>query len=125
MPKPEIEQFAKILVRQVRDAAIQSCDRNLSSDAIHVIAQRWRQLSHAGRVEPIAKVLIPDIVDDTIFQLLRAIDQGVLQLSFTDSNGQTINLSTESPDEPGGWYSGEWREIYSKERVPDDFPGLK
>jgi len=39
MPKSEIPEFAKTLVRKVRDAAIQSCDRNLSSDPIHVILE--------------------------------------------------------------------------------------
>ena len=125
MPSPQIEEFAKILVREVRDAAIHSTDLCLRPDVTHIIAKRWRDAAHAGQLEPIASVLIPDIVDDTIFQLLRAIDQGVLQLSFTDSNGQTINLSTESPDELGGWYMGEWREKYTKERAPDNFPDLK
>jgi len=125
MPNPQIEEFAKILVRAVRDAAIQSCDLCLRPDVTHVIAQRWRESARTGELDPIAKVLIPDIVDDTIFYLLRAIDRGVLQISFRDSNGKTVNLSTESPDELGGWYSGEWREKYSKERVSDDFPGLE
>jgi len=104
MPNPQIEEFAKILVRKVRDAAIEGSDQNLNPAAIHVIAKRWRESAHSGKLEPIAKVLIPDVVDDTIFYLLRAIDEGILQLSFTDSSGQTINLSTESPDELGGWY---------------------
>src|SRR5215469_15425850 len=117
MPNRQIEEFAKILVRAVRDVAIQSCDLRLRPDVTHVIAQRWRESARAGKLDPIAKVLIPDIVDDAIFYLLRAIDRGVLQLSFRDSNGKTVNLSTESPDELGGWYSGEWREKYSKERV--------
>jgi hypothetical protein len=125
MPNPQIEEFAKILVRQVRDAAIKSSDENLNPTAIHVVAKRWREAARAGQLEPIAKVLIPDVVDDTIFYLLRAIDEGFLQLSFTDSNGKTINLSKESPDELGGWYSGEWRGKYTKERFIDDFADLR
>jgi|SRR5215469_6273361 len=128
MPKPEILEFAKILVREVRDAAIKSCDLCLRPDVSHVIAKRWRESARAGQLEPVAKVLIPDIVDDTIFYLLRAIDEGALKLSFTDSNGRTINLSEEGLGELAGWYGGGtdgWCEKYSKERVPDDFPDLK
>jgi hypothetical protein len=128
MPNPQIEEFAKLLVRNVRDAAIQNSDRRLNPAAIHVIAKRWRESARTGELNPIAKVLIPDIVDDTIFYLLHAIDEGILQLSFTDSNGRTINLSKESADELGGWYMGEmdgWREKYSKERVPINFPDLR
>ena len=125
MPNPQIEEFAKILVREVRDAAIQSSDRCLSPTAIHVIAKRWRESARAGQLEPIAKVLIPDTVDDTIFYLLHAIDDGSLKLSFTDSKGRTIDLSEVGLGELAGWYSGEWRETFSKERAPDNFPDLK
>lgn len=128
MPKSEIEEFAKILVRDVRDAAIQSGNRRLRPDAIHVIAKRWREAARAGQLEPIAKTLIPDTVDNTIYYLLRAIDEGLLKISFTDSNGRTVNLTEEGLGELAGWYVGGidgWREKYSTERVPDDFTDLK
>jgi hypothetical protein len=32
MPSPEIEEFARILVRHMRDVAIQSCDAALMQD---------------------------------------------------------------------------------------------
>lgn len=116
MPKPEIEEFARILVREVRDAAIQCSDRCLNPQAIHAIAKRWRESARAGQLEPIAKAIIPDVVDNTIFYLLHAIDEGSLQLSFTASNGKTVNLTKEGLDELGGWYMGEWRETLTKER---------
>lgn len=125
MPKPEIEQFAKVLVREVRDTAIRSSDVCLRPDVTHAIAKRWRASARAGRLESIATVLIPDVVDQTIFQLLRAIDDGTLKLSFTDSQGRTVDLSEEGLGELAGWYSGEWRETHSKERAPDNFPDLK
>jgi hypothetical protein len=40
-------------------------------------------------------VLVPDIVDSTLFCLLHAIDDGLLKLSFTASNGRTVDLSAE------------------------------
>jgi len=122
MPNPQIEEFAKILVREVRDAAVQSNDLRRRPDVNHIIAQRWREAARAGQLDEIATVLIPDIVDDTIYYLLRAIDEGLLQLSFTDSKGKTINLSTEGLGELGGWYVGEWCLKYTKERVFDNFP---
>jgi hypothetical protein len=108
---PEIEEFAKVLVEKVRDAAIQSNERTL--DAQHVIAKR---------------ALIPDVVDSTISHLLGAIDQELLRLSFTAPNGKSVDLtkvSTES-GELSGWYrgAGGWCEKYSKERVIDDFADL-
>ncbi len=125
MPTPQMEEFAKILVQKVRDAAVQSCDRNLRPDVHHVIADRWREAAHGGTPEVFAKALIPDVVDETLFYLLQAIDQGVLQLSFTDQTGQTIDLNADGMGELSGWYAGcGWRQMYAKERFADNFPDL-
>jgi hypothetical protein len=70
--------------------------------------------------------LIPDCVDETIFCLLQAIDQGSFPLSFTGSSGLPINLTQEGHGELAGWYlaSGGWRGLYSNERYLDDFADL-
>jgi len=128
MPSPEINEFAKTLVQQVRDAAIQSSDRVLRPDVKHIIAKRWRQAATGGhaQLDPVATVLIPDIVDDTIFHLLHAIDQGMLKISFTASNGKVINLPEDGLSELAGWYmgGGGWRAMYSSERFVDDCADL-
>ena len=126
MPNTEIQEFAKVLVQQVRDAAVQSSDANLRPNIQHAIAQRWREASRNG-IETIAAVMIPDIVDETIFQLLRAIDQGVLTLSYPASSGKTVELAREGRGELAWWYmgSGGWRSMYSAERFADDFSDLK
>ncbi|GFO55462.1 hypothetical protein GMSM_24690 [Geomonas sp. Red276] len=126
MPTIEIEEFAKKLVVEVRDAAIQSSDRELQPNAGSPVAIRWKESAIDGQIEAIAKTLIPDIVDDTIFYLLQAIDQGLLKLSFTDSNGKTIDLEKDGFGELSGWYMGSdgWRKMYSKERFVDDFADL-
>ena len=125
MPSPEIEEFAKLLVNHVRDASIQSSDNIL--DATHVIAKRWRSAGRHGDLKSIAKTLIPDIVDNTIFNLLDAIDNGALKISFKASNGKVVNLPEDGLWELAGWYMGSdsWREKYSKERFTDDFSDLK
>lgn len=126
MPTFEIEEFAKALVEQVRDAAIQSSDRELQQNAGSPVAMRWKEAAMDGQLETIAKTLIPDIVDDTIFYLLQAIDQGLIKLSFTDSKGKMIDLEKDGFGELSGWYmgSGGWRKMYSKERFVDDFADL-
>ncbi|HNQ24327.1 MAG TPA: hypothetical protein PKK06_14670 [Phycisphaerae bacterium] len=123
----EIEEFARILVESVRDAAIQSNDRTLSGE--HIVAQRWKEAAATGSPEAFAKVLIPDIVDSTISHLLGAIDQELLRLSFTASNGKSVDLTSVAKEsgELSGWYRGEggWCEKHSKERFIDDFADLK
>ena len=125
MPTPEIEEFAKLLVHQVRDSAIQSSDRRLHAQ--HCIAERWRNAGRDGDVEKIAAVLIPDIVDDVIFHLLRSVDQDALKISFTTPSGRTVDLAKDGLGELGGWYMGSngWRAMFSHERFVDDFSDLK
>jgi hypothetical protein len=127
MPNPELEEFAKILVQNVRDAAVLSADSNLLPDVSHVISERWKEAGRTCDLEGIARVLIPDIVDQTISQLLRAIDQELLPLSFNAANGKTVDLSKDGLGELVGWYMGSdgWRSKYSGQRFVDDFSDLK
>ena len=74
MPTPEVEEFAKILVQKVRDAAIQSNDRRQQPNAGSLVAKRWRDALRNGTPETFVKVIIPDVVDETMFFLLQAID---------------------------------------------------
>ena len=119
MPRRAIEELGILLVRHVRDIAIQSCDLQLLPHSQTPTAKRWRQaaISHGGKVPP--EVLIPDCVDETIFTFLRAIDQGLLPLSFVAENGEIIDLVKEGQGQLATKYSA-WRDTYSKERIGKD-----
>jgi hypothetical protein len=119
---PEIEEFAKLLVEWVRDAAIRSNDGVFAGK--HAIAKRWKEAAASSSPEDFAKVIIPDIVDSTIAHLLGAIDQEVLQLSFTAASGKSIDLA-KATDGLSGLYGAEWCEKYTKERYIDDLADLK
>ncbi len=125
MPIPEIEEFAEILVRQVRDSAIRSCDQQLQPNAGSPLAQRWRAAMGDGTGLS-ASLMTPDCVDETVFYLLQAVDQGLLKLKFESSSGKTIDLAQDGLGELSGWYmgSGGWRAMYSEERFADDLSGL-
>ncbi len=124
---PEIEEFAKTLVQLVRDAAIQSSDMILRPTVEAPVAKRWRAAARGETAAGFARVMIPDIVDDTIFHLLQAIDEGGLGLAFRSSNGTVVDLTAEGRGELSGWYmgSGGWRAMYSSERLVDDFSDLR
>lgn len=123
MPSPEIEEFARTLVRNVRDAAVRNCDGLLQPQANSPVAQRWRSL---GASASDLGVIVPDTVDETIFSLLQAIDQGLLRLKFVTSTGREIDLTDEGLGELSGWYmgSGGWRGMFSEERYVDDFADM-
>jgi hypothetical protein len=106
MPSPGVVEFARLLVRQVRDAPIRNCD------------QRWGQLGLPGAMN----LVVPDVVDETVFSLLHAIDTGSLRVKFVTSSGAEIDLTEDGRGELAGWYmgSGGWRTLFSEERVVDD-----
>ena len=103
---PEIEEFAKRLIEYVRDASIRSNDVGLQSNAVGPVAERWMRAARDETPTEFARVVIPDIVDDTIFYLLHAIDEGDLSLAFTASNGKVVDLTTAGNSELAGWYMG-------------------
>jgi len=122
MPRRAIEELGELLIRHVRDVAIQSCDLQLLPHSQTPVAKRWRRaaIPFDGKVPP--QVLIPDCVDETIFVFLRAIDQGLLRLSFTTESGETVDLAKEGHGELAARYMATdgWRAKYSKERVNHD-----
>src|SRR5687768_12960650 len=123
MPSSEIVEFAKTLVLHVRDAAIRSCDANLQPHANSPAAHRWKSL---GASASEIGVVVPDAVDETVFCLLHAIDQGGLRLKFVSSSGREIDLTEEGLGELAGWYmgSGGWRAMLSEERYVDDLADM-
>jgi hypothetical protein len=123
MNEPEIEEFAKLVIENIRDAAIRNCDAMLSPISAAPVAKRWRSSGASGKA---IGVVIPDAVDEVVFCLLQAIDQGLLQMKFVSSGGKEINLSEDGLGELSGWFmgSGGWRKVYSKERFVDDFSDL-
>jgi len=122
MPRRAIEELGILLVRHVRDVAIQSCDMQLLPHSQTAMAQRWRKaaIRHGGKVPP--EVLIPDCVDETIFTFLRAIDQGLLPLSFTAENGELVDLVKGGEGKLADEYirPGGWRDQFSKERINNE-----
>jgi hypothetical protein len=123
MPSREIEEFARALVRQVRDASVRNCDGLLQPQASSPVALRWKSL---GAPASDVRIIVPDVVDETMFSLLQAIDQGALRLKFVSSTGREVDLTKEGKGELSGWYmgSGGWRAMFSEERYVDDFADM-
>ncbi|MCB9763205.1 MAG: hypothetical protein H6739_25740 [Alphaproteobacteria bacterium] len=65
-------------------------------------------------------------MDETLFHLLRAIDQGVLKVQYMASDGSVVDLPSEGLGELAGCYmaSGGWRAQHSRERFVDDFKDM-
>ena len=114
-------------MQEVRDRAIRSCDQQLEQGSQTPVGTRWADLITTGKSVNVARAIVPDCVDEVIFFLLEAIDQGVLRLSYTDQSGKTVDLQNEGLGELSGWFmgSGGWRSQYSEQRFSDDFLDLQ
>jgi hypothetical protein len=124
MDSLEIEEFARVLIKEVRDRTIVNCDSQLKESSNSPNAKRWRELNVKHNTD-LVKAVIADCVDLAIANFLSAIDHGSLNLKFVSSDNHEVDL-TKANDELTGWYmgSGEWREKFSKERYFDDFKDL-
>ena len=123
MIDPELEEFMTVLICEVRDQAVASCLSDVRPHAGSISAQRWRN-TVPGNLEAAAAVLIPDAVDDAVFYLLRAIDQGRLRLQFINSNGTTVDVTEAGGGELAGWYMAAGRREFAQQPFADDFADL-
>jgi hypothetical protein len=114
-----IEPFAEALVRFVRDRAIQNCCARLNPNSKSPVAKIWNKLISEGDLTQALGSIIIDCIDETIFYLLYAIDEGGLRLTYDAPNGQKVDLTEKGLGELAGWYVGSesWRHQYSKEKV--------
>ncbi len=122
----EAEVFGKALIEEVRDDAIRNCDLLVRPDSVDATEKRWR--STGADLESTANVMIPDVVDQVIFCLLDAIDNGRLKLAYTAPGAaETVDLEGVGAGEMAGEFirTEGWRARYAKVRYFDDFGDLK
>lgn len=120
-----ILEFAKKLVKNVRDNSIRSCDSQLSKKSNSPIAKRWRELIDANNITELQRTMIIDCIDDVLFHLLDAIDNNKLELAYITDKKENVILSEQGLGEMAGSYaSNEWNEQFSDERISNDFNDL-
>jgi len=121
MQGSKTDVFAEALVRLVRDCAIRNCRARLKPDTRSPIGKCWVSAVSGNNLEQIGDVIVPDCIDEAIFCLLNAIDEGSLKLMFTGPDDQKVDLSVDGLGELAGWYMGgeSWRERFSQERIND------
>jgi hypothetical protein len=126
-PDDTLEAFARALIKSVRDPAIRQCDELASGRTVGPQSARRKDISGNRTLRDEFAKLVPSIVDETLFQLLDAIDNGTIEIDFRSVKGETINLAEAGNGELGGWFMGRggWRAIYSDERYSEDFEDLE
>jgi hypothetical protein len=124
--KTELERFAQILMELVRDPAIREADRLTRGEIRGPSGQRWRAVMAENSPQAVLLELIPEIVDQTLFQLLDAIDNGAFPLVWRADDGSQTSLEDLGSAEMAGWLvGGEWPGHYSAERFHQYFSALR
>lgn len=118
--KAELHRFAEMLIRIVRDQSIDSCDALASRRMFGPTGKRWRDLLADRHAREAVSQLIPDIVDEVLFKLLHALDQGDIPLAWRREDGAYVDLYDLGRSEMAGWLVGAgpdcWRARYSSKR---------
>lgn len=98
----------------VRDQAIVSCDRLTEGLIQGPSGERWRRVMAEESAEDALRTLLPEIVDQTLFQLLDAIDNDRIPLLWRGEDGTQAPLRDVGQWEMAGWLmGGDWPTRYS------------
>jgi hypothetical protein len=122
--RAELRRFAELLVRLVRDESIATCDALAARRMGGPDGRRWRDLLDTDAAQQAVQELIPDVVDQVLFQLLNAIDQGDLPLAWRLPDGACADLYDLGRSEMAGWFLGSdgWRAQHSAQRFFEPGP---
>lgn len=109
-----IDEFARKLIERVRDDTITSCSVLKNPHSRSPMRLRLNGLDR-DCVDEVLELLVPDIIDDTIFHLLRSIDGGDIRLVYVSDGGARCDLEDEGMRELAGRLFGEdgWIASYS------------
>ena len=120
MTQDTIEAFGRVLVREVRDVAVEHCDARFRYRG--AAAEHWRVVVQEMTAEDAVRELIPDIVDHTLKDLLSAIDDGRLRIQWAPEGSQPEDLTKAGIGELEGWLSGAadgWLTRFAHQRFHD------
>lgn len=122
----ELDEFAFQLMGAVRDRAIVACDALIAGRIAGPQGDSWRRLG--GSASKALQALVPDVVDQVLFEFLAAVDSGELPMSWSDRSGTLRNLERLGSSEMAGWLMmgvGGWRDRHSSQRFNDYNAGLR
>ena len=122
----ELDRFARLLIELVRDRAIIACDQLARGTTRGPGGERWRRVVAEESAHDALESLTPEIVDQTLFQLLDAIDNNLLPLLWEAADGSHLTLRELGRWELAGRLAGgEWPRRFSAERFHDYWKDLR
>ncbi len=118
MNQTMLEKFGEILIRKVRDKAINDWEIILDGKMKGSSAAQVRDLLSGYSIEQIEILerLIPKVIDTTLHHLLWELDQlDILKILLYDTDGTTCDIKELSDGLPGELYGDRgWIKRFSK-----------
>lgn len=113
------EAFVRLLIEFVRDPSVSTMLWVAAGGSRGPTGEAW---AHADPHERV-RLAIATGVDEVIFRLLDAIDNGVLDLCWRMESGEMVELAGSASAELGGTYvtEGGWRDRFANEL---SYPGI-
>ena len=122
----ELEQFAKQFIHCVRDRSISACDKLARGEIGGPDGKRWKNLISNEHCD-VFRELIPDIVDQTLFQFLNAVDNEEISIAWRTLDGEFLTFDDLGMGEMAGWLMGSpgWRNNFSAKRFFDPLADIR
>ena len=122
-----LEKFGRLLVEWVRDSAIHDCDCALDRRTETRKSARWARLIGESSAEDAIREIIPDCVDTVIGAFLRAVDQGMIKISFVGEDREIEEIQEDDLGTLVGWYGGDdgWAARFSGQRFYNYLADMK
>ncbi len=114
---PEIDEFGRKMIELVRDPTIDSAEvlkNKFSKSPARLKLNAYDEKT----VQEILDIVLPDVIDDTIFHVLNALDGGGLRMIYQSDSGNACDLDEEGMGELAGWLFGDEGWIKSFSRHP-------
>jgi predicted PhzF superfamily epimerase YddE/YHI9 len=102
-----LDRFGEILIRRVRDKAINDWEKTINGKMKSPSAARIRDLLSGFSIQQveILERLIPEVVDTTLHHLLWTLEQlDSLKIVISDQDGTTYDIKEISDGLPGELY---------------------
>jgi hypothetical protein len=118
----ELRLFAERLMHLIRDPSIVAGDHLIGGQVRGALGKRWQKLVADEGTRAAMSALLPDIVDQVLFQFLNAVDNDQLPLALRRTDGSFVALAELGQGEMAGRLmmgKGGWIDRFAAERFFD------
>jgi hypothetical protein len=124
--RQELQRFAELLMSQVRDQAISNGDVYAAGRIGGTVGEHWKRVLADPACRDAMLELLPEVVDEVLFQFLNALDSGDLNLGWRREDGSWADLYDLGDSNLAGDFvrpGDGWRARYSQQRVTEPGQG--